>query len=182
MKRPDPRVGQIVLYDFLWNEQHQAGLTRGIKDRPCVVAGITKGDDGRVTTVNLVPITHETPSPGQRGFALPPQTQPMTGLDDKKSWVNCSEINQERWEKIGPAKPGQFLYGHLPRGLTKKAIDHVREAEQAKQLATVDRAAAPTQAERREAQFEAFKRRLAAEKKAGKDRVTTIKPDKGIER
>jgi hypothetical protein len=34
---PEPRVGLVVSYSYLWSEEAEQGLVEGKKDRPCAI-------------------------------------------------------------------------------------------------------------------------------------------------
>ena len=47
MNIPEPRVGLIVRYSFLWSREAAAGLEEGSKDRPCAIVLVVKSLDGK---------------------------------------------------------------------------------------------------------------------------------------
>ena len=72
MPLPDPQLGLVISYAYLWHHEHQAGQDEGRKDRPCVVVlAVDRGVDGLIVTV--VPITHVPP-------ADPPSCHPPSNV------------------------------------------------------------------------------------------------------
>ena len=37
MALPDPQLGLVISYSYLWHHEHNAGRDEGTKSRPCVV-------------------------------------------------------------------------------------------------------------------------------------------------
>lgn len=95
MKRPEPEIGQIVRFDYLWRDEARRGRIEGGKDRPCaVILAMTRDSDG-ATLVYLAPITHSPPQPGHSAVEIPHQARELTGLDDARAWLVTSEVNMK---------------------------------------------------------------------------------------
>jgi hypothetical protein len=141
MKKPDPQIGQIVRFDYLWRREAHSGLKDGLKIRPCAVIVARRRLDTGDFEVLLAPITHSPPSQPSEGYALPEQARPITGLDHQKSWLITSELNEVRWTDAGftPARPEQWLVGQLPRRLAIKVNFDVLAAIKAGQMAIIRR-------------------------------------------
>ncbi|BCG77441.1 type II toxin-antitoxin system PemK/MazF family toxin [Mesorhizobium sp. 113-3-3] len=85
MPLPDPQLGLVISYAYLWHHEHQAGREEGRKDRPCVIVLASERDaDGVIVTV--VPITHLPPADPSLAIELPPAVKRHLGLDGERSW------------------------------------------------------------------------------------------------
>lgn len=120
MALPDPQLGLVISYSYLWHYESERGQDEGRKDRPCVVILATEqADDGMMVTV--VPVTHSPPADISAGVVLPPRVKQHLGLDDQPSWVVLNEGNRFIWpgydlKPVRGAK-GKFDYGFLPPAL-----------------------------------------------------------------
>lgn len=141
MKKPDPEVGQIVKYDYLWLDEQASGRIEGTKDRPCAVVVARRSKQDGSFDVLLAPITHSPPKNPKQAISIPSEAQKSTGLDQEKSWLLTSEVNQAAWSDAGiiPARRGEWLYGKLPRGIAAKAVKDITEIRSAGKLQIVDR-------------------------------------------
>jgi hypothetical protein len=91
---PDPQLGLVISYSYLWHYEHNAGRDEGAKDRPCVIV-LAVGRPGRdVVTVRVAPVTHRPPANPRTTFELPPALKQHLGLDAERSWVILDEINE----------------------------------------------------------------------------------------
>ncbi|MBO9502960.1 growth inhibitor PemK [Brevundimonas sp. A19_0] len=120
MDRPQPQVGLVIRYDFLWSHERDKGYAAGAKERPCViVTAIVRGPDGQ-TDVLVAPITHLVPGDDATAIEIPARVKQHLGLDDHRSFIIAGEANTLSWDDPGiiPAVPGQrWAYGRLPKGL-----------------------------------------------------------------
>lgn len=142
MKKPDPQVGLIVRFDYLWRDEQDQGHLDGAKDRPrAVIVALQRAEDGS-QQVYVAPITHSPPRDGQRFIEMPSPFNSLTGLDHERSWLITSELNRVDWSDPGivPARPSQWFYGSLPRGIAQRALKEVIELSRQRVLKTVDRA------------------------------------------
>jgi len=69
----DPKAGDMVRYDFLWDHEHRKGQTEGTKDRFCFVVIATKPQEDGSNRLLLAPITHTPPSSDDRAIDMPPK-------------------------------------------------------------------------------------------------------------
>jgi len=116
---PEPRPGLVIAYSYLWESEYRAGQEEGAKDRPCAIVIATRMEDGDVV-VTVAPITHRPPKDSRHGVELPTDVKHRLGLDEKRSWIICTELNRFVWpgpdlRPVSRSKPGQFAYGTLPR-------------------------------------------------------------------
>ncbi len=135
------RLGDVIRYSYLWADEAHQGHEEGLKDRPvAVVAAIL---DGNLTRVVVLPITHTQPSGDTVSVPIPHQTCKRLGLDDDQSWIVVSEFNYFVWPGFDirpiPHKNDKFIYGALPRGLSKQIIEAWKEAFAAKKTTATPR-------------------------------------------
>ena len=120
MKKPEPVIGLVIRYDFLWSHEREKGYEEGAKERPCViVTAIVRKETGD-TEVLVAPITHGPPREGTVVIEIPHKVGRSLGLDDERSYIIANEANSVSWEDPGivPAVPGkQWAYGRVPKGL-----------------------------------------------------------------
>ena len=141
MKKPNPEVGQIVRYDYLWRDEQLQGKIEGTKERPCaVIVAVQSQNDGSFTVL-LAPITHSSKQANNAAIIIPEQAKTITGLDEDQSWLLTTEVNAVSWLDPGivPAKKGQWIYGYLPRGIVRKAVDTILKFGREKKLKIIDR-------------------------------------------
>src|SRR5262249_32208014 len=126
-------------YAYLWWNEARVGRQDGSKDRPCgiVLTRLTKA--GR-TAVYVLPITHTPPFAEEDGIEVLPATKQRLGLDDERSWIITTELNQFTWPgpDIRPTASGEYVYGYLPEKLMRLVLEQVRT--RARDKATEDRA------------------------------------------
>ena len=120
MKKPEPEIGLVIKYDFLWSHEHEQGFEDGAKERPCViVTAIVRKADG-MREVLVAPITHSLPRAGNIAIEIPHKVRRHLGLDDERSFIIASESNSVAWNDAGivPVTPGkQWAYGRIPQAL-----------------------------------------------------------------
>jgi hypothetical protein len=130
MAIPLPRPTLVIRYSYLWSDEAKAGAEEGRKDRPAAVILVKVDVQGR-QTVLVAPITHVEPAAGE-GVEIPKATKQRLGLDDDRSWIITTEVNQFEWpgpdlRATGKSDPEDFSYGYLPA----KIFDAVRDQIQA---------------------------------------------------
>lgn len=83
MKKPDPTVGLVIRYDFLWSHEREKGYADGAKTRPCVIvtAVLRKAKGG--TDILVAPITHSPPMAGTVAIEIPHRVGQHLGLDER---------------------------------------------------------------------------------------------------
>ena len=129
MPLPDPQLGLVISYAYLWHHEHQAGQDEGRKDRPCVIVlAVERAADGLIVTV--VPVTHVPPAEPSLAIELPSAVKNHLGLDGERSWVMLHEGNRFAW-------PGYYDYGLLPPRLFSSMVERFKtiwEAGQGRQV------------------------------------------------
>ncbi len=140
-----PEPGQVIRYDFLWHEEGQQGFIHGRKDRPSAIIIVTEPDETGESQVYLCPITHTPVSGYETGIEIPPKLARHLGLDEQASWVKTHEVNIVSWPKdlvpygVSQAKPGQWIYGMMPKKFTEQIFNQVKENFTNKQLLALKR-------------------------------------------
>ena len=124
----DPVPGQVIRYEFLWSHERAAGKIDASKSRPCaIVIAIPLSLSGDLQTV-VVPITHTPPADSAASIPLPASVCKTLELDGENHWIRIDEVNSFAWPGIDlrpiPGKPGEYVYGILPRAL----FERVRKA------------------------------------------------------
>ena len=123
MSFPNPEIGLVISYSYLWRYEHETGAEEGRKNRPCVIILAIENQAGN-TLVTVAPITHSEPKGGNLGLEIPPRVKQHLGLDYEKSWVIISEVNQFVWPgydlRAIAGNKGKFVYGFLPPNLFEK--------------------------------------------------------------
>jgi len=141
LRKPEPKIGLVVKYDYLWYDQARAGQQQGFKDRPCAIIARRRVDETGDYKLLLLPITHTSIVDKKDGLVVPPKLRRYLGLDDEQSWLKTSEYNEVMWSDPGiiPAKQGQWEYGFMPRTLTEAALRQTRQHARNQDLTKVDR-------------------------------------------
>lgn len=118
-----PEPGLLISYAYFWRHEREAGLEEGRKNRPCVIILAAEKYDDR-TVVTVAPISHSVPTGDATGLEIPPRVKQHLGLDDEKSWVILSEVNQFTWPGYDlrpvPGDEDRNEYGFLPPKLFEK--------------------------------------------------------------
>ncbi len=132
MKIPEPKVGLVICYAYLWRDEARRGLEEGSKDRPCVIIIATHEVDG-ATVVTVAPITHTPPRKDEAANAieLPAATKARLGLDNARSWAVASDLNQFVWPGVDlrPTRRGgqEVAFGVLPTTMTAALRQRILE-------------------------------------------------------
>lgn len=143
MPLPEPQLGLVLSYAYLWHHEHLSGLDEGRKDRPCVIVlAVERKDDG-ATLVTVLPITHAQPANPALAVALPAAVKRHLGLDDLPSWVMLHEGNEFVWPGYDlrpvPQARERYHYGFLPPALFRQIVTRFADLWQAGQAAAVSR-------------------------------------------
>ena len=133
MPLPAPEVGLVLSYEFLWSRESEAGRDRGKKIRPSVVVLATRTERGQ-TSVTVAPMTHSEPRANTHAVEVPTRVKQHLGLDSKRSWVICDELNEFVWPgldlyPVPRGRPGQFDYGFIPPALYEKIRDIILQLD-----------------------------------------------------
>jgi hypothetical protein len=125
---PEPYVGLVIRYSYLWKREFDTGREEGTKDRPCAIVMTVVDEDGD-KEVLVLPVTHNPPDDPTDAIEIPAVTKSRLGLDGERSWIVITEANEFVWP--GPdlrTVPGRdastVAYGALP----PRFFAHVRDA------------------------------------------------------
>ena len=124
---PEPEIGMVISYEFLWHHEADKGQIYGRKDRPSVIVLSMEEDNGK-TKVIVAPITH-TESDVDFGLEIPLKVKKHLGLDDERSWIVTSELNEFYWPgfDLKPIKnSSSYVYGFLPPKLFFQLKEKIR--------------------------------------------------------
>ena len=117
MALPDPQLGLVISYAYLWHHEREQGWDEGRKDRPCVIVLATEQAEAGLR-VTVVPVTHAPPADPAHAVELPAAVKRHLGLDGERSWVILTEGNRFLWPgyDLKPVRRGatRFDYGFLP--------------------------------------------------------------------
>ena len=73
---PEPEVGLVISYSYLWKEEEEQGLVEGRKDRPCAIVltgEVPAAESNRRKQVAVAPITHSPPHDPNVAVEIPPR-------------------------------------------------------------------------------------------------------------
>jgi hypothetical protein len=132
---PEPEIGLVISYAYLWRHESEAGHVEGVKDRPCAIVLAVAGTPGNPATVTVAPITHSPPRTAEAALELPPKVKRHLGLDAGRSWIVLEEFNEFLWPGFDlrpvAGRSGHYDYGFLPPALFKRIVDRVLELRRA---------------------------------------------------
>jgi hypothetical protein len=126
MALPDPQLGLVISYSYLWHHEHNAGREEGTKSRPCVIVLAVERQAEGAVLVRVVPITHSPPHNPDAALEMPLAVKRHLRLDDERSWVILDEVNEFAWPgyDLRPIPPSRdrFAYGFLPPRLFDRIL------------------------------------------------------------
>jgi hypothetical protein len=139
---PDPTPGLVIGYAYLWRDEALRGRAEARKDRPCVIILSVRTMAGQIV-VTVAPITHSPPGRPQLAVEIPVATKRRLGLDDHRSWIVASDLNQFIWPGVDlrPVSRGaqRFDYGMLPAALFREVRDRALALARAGRAALTSR-------------------------------------------
>jgi hypothetical protein len=136
-----PVAGTVIRYRYLWKKDADQGQTEGEKDRPAALI-VAKGPaDGSCV---VVAITHTEPDRDIPALEVPETERRRIGLDEERSWVILSEINEFIWPgpdlRTVPGKPdGSFEYGRLSKDFFTIVLGTIQTAIRSRRMGRVTR-------------------------------------------
>ena len=126
---PEPEVGLVISYSYLWKEEEERGQIEGAKDRPCAIILTIDIPDltaGGRKQVAVAPITHSPPNDPNVAIEIPLRVKQHLGLDRERSWVILAEVNVFTWPgfDLRPIRRGETRidYGFLPPKFFERLI------------------------------------------------------------
>ena len=143
MPLPTPHPGLVIGYSYLWSSEHQRGQEEGSKDRPCAIV-LARQALAKAIIVTVVPVTHTPPSNPAEAVEIPAAIKAHLGLDDQRSWIVVSEVNDFVWpgpdlRPVPGSAPVRYDYGTLPPGFFRRVRDQLLALRQARRLQAVAR-------------------------------------------
>jgi hypothetical protein len=141
MAIPDPEIGLVIHFNYLWKREHEIGLENARYARPCaIVLAQRRGADGAIKVI-VAPVTHSPPNGDTVAIELPPAVKAHLGLDIERSWIVTDEINEFAWPgfDLQPNATGQIAYGVLPNRFFQRVKQSVIDCLKAQRLARVPR-------------------------------------------
>jgi hypothetical protein len=81
---PEPEVGLVISYSYLWKEEEEQGMVEGRKDRPCATVltiEVPAAESNRRKQVIVAPITHSPPHDPNVAVEIPPRVKEHLRLD-----------------------------------------------------------------------------------------------------
>ncbi|HEV2270846.1 MAG TPA: hypothetical protein VGR92_15440 [Steroidobacteraceae bacterium] len=131
---PEPEVGLVISYSYLWKEEEEQGLVEGRKDRPCAIVltvEVPAAESNRRKQVAVAPITHSPPHDSSVVVEIPPRVKEHLGLDGERSWVILDEVNIFTWPgfDLRPIRRDETRidYGLLPPKFFDRLIEKFKE-------------------------------------------------------
>jgi len=139
---PEPTLGLVIGYAYLWRDEARRGQAEGRKDRPCVIVLSVQNKDDR-SLVTVAPITHSVPASLDIAVEIPADTKRRLGLDSQRSWVIAADLNRFIWPGVDlrPITRGGsvYAYGLLPAALYRQVRDRVLQLARTRQAAVTPR-------------------------------------------
>ncbi|HUB48434.1 MAG TPA: hypothetical protein VMB73_25950 [Acetobacteraceae bacterium] len=121
MALPDPQLGLVISYSYLWHHEHSAGRDEGSITRLCVIVLAVESQPGGITLVRVAPVTQSPPRNIAAALEMPLAVKRHLEMDAAPSWVILDEVNEFAWPgfDLRPIPPSRdrFTYGFLPRRL-----------------------------------------------------------------
>ncbi len=140
---PQPEVGLVISYSYLWSDEARAGHVEGRKDRPCAIVMVLRESEGKPPVVTVIPITHSPHRNPDAVIEIPPAIKRHLGLDDQPSWIVLDDLNIFTWPGYDlrpvPDQKDRYHYGLLPPRLFEGIIRKFSELQRQGQAARTSR-------------------------------------------
>lgn len=143
---PEPEVGLVISYSYLWKDEGDRGQTEGRKDRPCAIILAVDHPNPQAVgrkQVAVAPITHTPPHDRAIAVEIPPRIKEHLGLDSGRSWVILSELNLFIWPgfDLRPIRRDESRvdYGLLPPKFFEQLIAKFKELRSQRTIAGTSR-------------------------------------------
>ena len=131
MRIPEPELGLVIAYSFVWSREAARGVTEGLKDRPCSIVLTTGTTEEGCSEVVVAPITHSQPADPSVAIEIPPKIKRALGLDGERSWIVLDEFNSFAWPGFDLRATGRdaatCVYGLLPPIFFAKILERLDE-------------------------------------------------------
>lgn len=140
---PEPEVGLVISYSYLWSHEAEAGRVEGRKDRSCAIVMAVQKTDGHAPVVAVVPITHMPHSNPEAAVEIPSTVNRHLGLDDQPSWIVLDDLNVFTWPGFDlrpvSGQPQKYHYGFLPPRIFGSLVQKFSELRRRGNLAQTSR-------------------------------------------
>ena len=122
MPLPQPKLGLVVHYGFVWAGTGRRPPPDAGKSRPCLIVDLDSTSEpaigGRsILRITYLPISHVPPRTGEQALPIPPRVAQHLGLTQQASFLYTSYAVEDDWpfdlDSI-PGEPGRFDYGFIP--------------------------------------------------------------------
>lgn len=140
---PQPEVGLVISYSYLWSDEAVAGHVEGRKNRPCAIVLVVQQTEGNAPVVTVVPITHSPHGNPNASMEIPSAIKRHLGLDDQPSWIVLDEFNVFTWPGFDlrpvAGQKDRYHYGLLPPKLFEGIVRRFSELRRQGQAAAISR-------------------------------------------
>ncbi len=131
MPLPEPKLGLVVRYGFVWAAATRRAAPDAGKDRPCLIVDLERVSEsalqGRlVIRVTYLPISHVAPRRGEQAIAVPRRVAQHLGFSPQQSYLYTSYAVEDDWPFDLVHVPGtrdKFDYGFVPPRLFQAVAD-----------------------------------------------------------
>jgi hypothetical protein len=141
MAIPDPEVGLVIHFNYLWKRETDLGRENARYARPYAIVLAQRRTPSGSIIVIVAPITHSAPTKGAVAIEIPQRVKAHLGLDSERSWIVTDEVNEFAWPgfDLQPNAKGDIAYGVLPNRLYQQVRQSVLDCLKAQRLARVSR-------------------------------------------
>jgi len=143
MAYPEPEVGLVISYSYLWSDEAAAGHVEGRKPRPCAIVMAVQHAEERPPLVAVVPITHSPHSDPETTIEIPRRIAEHLGMDGDPSWVVLEDVNVFTWPGYDlrqiPGQAGRYDYGLLPPRFFEAIVKRVADLRRSGRITATSR-------------------------------------------
>jgi hypothetical protein len=122
MPLPEPKLGLVVQYGFVWATANPRAAPDAGKDRPCVIVDLEAVEEPEmknrvVMRVTYLPISHVAPRGDEAAIEIPALVARHLGLTAQRSYLYTCYAVEDDWPfdlANIPGVAGRFDYGFIP--------------------------------------------------------------------
>jgi len=132
MPLPQPELGLVVHYGFVWAGADRRPPPDAGKDRPCLIVDLFEVEEppGRNTLrVTYLPFSRSAPRDGESAKLIGPRIASHLKLTTERSFLYTSYACEDDWPfdlAQLPGHQGRFHYGLIPPALFNAVVDDFR--------------------------------------------------------
>src|ERR1700677_3355483 len=89
MEFPQPEVGLVISYSYLWSDEAEVGHVEGRKNRPCAIVLVVQQAEAKAPAATVVPITHSPHRNPEAAIEIPAAIKHHLGLVRRSTLVGC---------------------------------------------------------------------------------------------